>query len=321
MTVLPTDLLKTEWLFPIGALQSFRNEQLGQRAEQMAAKLKAAERLPVWDAQDSPLVLAGRRFFKLLPSINDPRIEACRRELLALKLGISPEVFCHNAGFEEFATENHLERYLSAYHQSLLVDPKDVRLSILMDNRYVPWESAREAMSRFPKHTSSPLQPWKYGPNGIQNDDMYDWVRHVPPRTHGTHPRLFRPQERRGAVAPVHPKVDDILAETYGIMAYQEQVMQVLNRLGKLPLNRALTLIKAISKKKEKVIDVRAAELRGRGRGQRHRPRRGRATLRADPQVRRLRLQQGPLHPLRDRGLPDGVLQGLTIRGSSWPPC
>jgi DNA polymerase-3 subunit alpha len=37
-------------------------------------------------------------------------------------------------------------------------------------------------------------------------------------------------------------------------MTYQEQVMQVLNRLGKLPLNRALTLIKAISKKKEKVI-------------------------------------------------------------------
>ena len=59
-------------------------------------------------------------------------------------------------------------------------------------------------------------------------------------------------------VPSVHEIVDDLLAETYGIMAYQEQVMQVLNRLGKLPLNRALTLIKAISKKKEKVI---AAEL------------------------------------------------------------
>ena len=59
-------------------------------------------------------------------------------------------------------------------------------------------------------------------------------------------------------VPSVHKIVDDLLAETYGIMAYQEQVMQVLNRLGKLPLNRALTLIKAISKKKEKVI---AAEL------------------------------------------------------------
>ncbi len=61
---------------------------------------------------------------------------------------------------------------------------------------------------------------------------------------------------KKGAeeVPSVHELVDDILAETYGIMAYQEQVMQVLNRLGKLPLNRALTLIKAISKKKLKVI-------------------------------------------------------------------
>ena len=55
-------------------------------------------------------------------------------------------------------------------------------------------------------------------------------------------------------VPSVHELVDDILAETYGIMCYQEQVMQVLNRLGKLPLARALTLIKAISKKKEKTI-------------------------------------------------------------------
>jgi DNA polymerase-3 subunit alpha len=58
----------------------------------------------------------------------------------------------------------------------------------------------------------------------------------------------------REQVPSVHALVDDILAETYGIMCYQEQVMQVLNRLGKLPLNRALTLIKAISKKKEKQI-------------------------------------------------------------------
>ncbi len=56
------------------------------------------------------------------------------------------------------------------------------------------------------------------------------------------------------SVPSVHPLVDDLLAETYGIMTYQEQVMQVLNRLGKLTLNRALTLIKAISKKKLKVI-------------------------------------------------------------------
>ena len=57
------------------------------------------------------------------------------------------------------------------------------------------------------------------------------------------------------AVPSVHSLVDGLLAETYGIMIYQEQVMQVLNKLGKLPLNRALTLIKAISKKKIKTIE------------------------------------------------------------------
>ena len=60
----------------------------------------------------------------------------------------------------------------------------------------------------------------------------------------------------REEVPSVHPLVDDILAETYGIMVYQEQIMQVLNRLGKLPLNTALTLIKAISKKKQEVIEA-----------------------------------------------------------------
>ena len=69
-------------------------------------------------------------------------------------------------------------------------------------------------------------------------------------------PSYIARKNGREPVESVHELVDDILAETYGIMAYQEQVMQVLNRLGKLPLNRALTLIKAISKKKKHVIDA-----------------------------------------------------------------
>ncbi len=46
----------------------------------------------------------------------------------------------------------------------------------------------------------------------------------------------------------------EILEETHGVMVYQEQVMQILNRLGQIPLASAYTCIKAISKKKEKVI-------------------------------------------------------------------
>ncbi|MFQ6036399.1 MAG: DNA polymerase III subunit alpha, partial [Sedimentisphaerales bacterium] len=51
-----------------------------------------------------------------------------------------------------------------------------------------------------------------------------------------------------------HPIMAEILDETYGIMVYQEQVMQICNRLGDIPLREAYGLIKAISKKKAKVI-------------------------------------------------------------------
>ncbi len=39
-------------------------------------------------------------------------------------------------------------------------------------------------------------------------------------------------------------------------MVYQEQVMQIVHGLGDIPLREAYTLIKAISKKKHKVIDA-----------------------------------------------------------------
>jgi len=76
-------------------------------------------------------------------------------------------------------------------------------------------------------------------------------------------PSYIARKHGREDIPSVHPLVDDILAETYGVMCYQEQVMQVVNRLGKLPLNTALTLIKAISKKKHKVIAAERANFIG----------------------------------------------------------
>ena len=60
----------------------------------------------------------------------------------------------------------------------------------------------------------------------------------------------------RKQVPKVHPIVDQLTAETYGIMVYQEQVMQVVHELGGIPLRAAYTLIKDISKKKQKNIDA-----------------------------------------------------------------
>ncbi|WP_149498548.1 DNA polymerase III subunit alpha [Roseiconus lacunae] len=52
-----------------------------------------------------------------------------------------------------------------------------------------------------------------------------------------------------------HPVLEEILSETNSVMVYQEQVMRILNRLGGVPLAKAYTCIKAISKKKEALIN------------------------------------------------------------------
>jgi DNA polymerase-3 subunit alpha len=57
-----------------------------------------------------------------------------------------------------------------------------------------------------------------------------------------------------------HPVMESILAETYGVMVYQEQVMRILNRLGGIELSSAYACIKAISKKKQEIIDKRKEE-------------------------------------------------------------
>ena len=64
----------------------------------------------------------------------------------------------------------------------------------------------------------------------------------------------FIERKHSGDWPRVHPIIDEILAETYGIMAYQEQVMLMVHRLGGISLGSALSLVKAISKKKNKVI-------------------------------------------------------------------
>lgn len=47
-----------------------------------------------------------------------------------------------------------------------------------------------------------------------------------------------------------HPKLYDILGPTHGLMIYQEQIMKILHRVGKIPLKHCEAVRKAISKKK-----------------------------------------------------------------------
>lgn len=64
---------------------------------------------------------------------------------------------------------------------------------------------------------------------------------------------------KHGRRQPVYPHavMEEVLSETHGVMVYQEQIMRILNRLGGIELAKAYACIKAISKKKQELIDER----------------------------------------------------------------
>ena len=64
-------------------------------------------------------------------------------------------------------------------------------------------------------------------------------------------PEYLRCRENPALVHYPHPSLEPILKNTYGIMIYQEQVMQVVQVMGGFTLAQADSMRKAISKKKE----------------------------------------------------------------------
>jgi len=59
----------------------------------------------------------------------------------------------------------------------------------------------------------------------------------------------------RKPVPALNEIVEKYTGMTYGVLTYQEQVMQLMHELGGVPLRKAYTIIKAISKKKKVVIN------------------------------------------------------------------
>ena len=61
-----------------------------------------------------------------------------------------------------------------------------------------------------------------------------------------------------------HPDMEPILAETYGVLVYQEQVMSVAHKLAGFTLSNAYSMIKAIAKKQpEEMAKMRKAFISG----------------------------------------------------------
>lgn len=68
-------------------------------------------------------------------------------------------------------------------------------------------------------------------------------------------PDYNRRKHGQEVVPSLHEVVSRFTDETYGVMVYQEQVMQIVHGLGGIKLRDAYTLIKNISKKKHDKID------------------------------------------------------------------
>ena len=157
---------------------------------------------------------------------------------------------------------------------------------------------------------------------GLSADSFEDIVAAVAlyrpgPMGAGMHEDFVKRKHGRAPIASLHPLIDELLKPTYGVIVYQEQVMQIAQKLAGYTLGGADLLRRAMGKKKpeemakQKSIFVDGREEQGRRRG------RGRAHLRAARVLRGLRLQQEPLGGVRAHHVPDGVAQGALPGGAS----
>ena len=118
----------------------------------------------------------------------------------------------------------------------------------------------------------------------------------------------------------LHPKIEPVLKETFGVIIYQEQVMQIAQVLSGYSLGEADMLRRAMGKKIKAEMDAQRARFvdgavdRGLTQGQ------GRRDLRSARQIRRLRLQQEPCGGLCADRLSDRPGSRPITRSSSSPP-
>ncbi len=89
--------------------------------------------------------------------------------------------------------------------------------------------------------------------NALYRPGPMEMIPHYIARKHGEEP-----------VAYDHPALESILADTFGVLVYQEQVMQVAQALAGLSLGEAYIMIKAIGKKKpEEMAKMKKAFIDG----------------------------------------------------------
>ncbi|WP_298832895.1 DNA polymerase III subunit alpha [uncultured Planococcus sp.] len=72
-------------------------------------------------------------------------------------------------------------------------------------------------------------------------------------------PLYARRKHKQEAVKYIHPILEPILSETYGVIVYQEQIMHIAAKMAGFSLGEADLLRRAVSKKKREILDEERA--------------------------------------------------------------
>ena len=128
-------------------------------------------------------------------------------------------------------------------------------------------------------------------------------------------PDFIERKHGRQRVEYLDPRLESILGPTYGVMVYQEQVMQIAQVIGGYSLGSADLLRRAMGKKlPEEMATHRDAFVAGAAASRRSTAQ-GERALRPDGEVRRLRVQQVARRGVRARRLPDRLHEGASRGG------
>ncbi|MCW2748742.1 MAG: polymerase subunit alpha, partial [Nocardioidaceae bacterium] len=82
-----------------------------------------------------------------------------------------------------------------------------------------------------------------------------------------SHNKYARRKNGREPIDPIHPELEKplekVLGETYGLIVYQEQVMEIAQVLAGFTLGQADNLRRAMGKKKKSELDKQFAGFEG----------------------------------------------------------
>jgi len=92
----------------------------------------------------------------------------------------------------------------------------------------------------------------KFKPNCI--DDIVALTSLYRPGPMASIPEFISRKEGKSTINYLHPSLKDVLKETYGIIVYQEQVMQIASKIGGFTLSEADLMRAAMGKKKKNLM-------------------------------------------------------------------